>query len=81
LQFEVRCHLLNAEECRSVEFMRESMRLMFTGVEIANGELGPFLDLDGWAANVGKDINKYDLALSRLYRKYWESAAQHTCRR
>jgi len=75
MEFEVRRHLLNAEERRSVEFMRDSMRLMFTGVEIANGKLGPFLDLDGWAADVGKDINKYDSALSRLYRKYWRRSA------
>jgi len=75
MEFEVRRHLLNAEERRSVEFMRNSMRLMFTGIEIANGKLGPFLDLDGWAADVGKDINKYDSALSRLYRKYWRRSA------
>jgi len=75
MEFEVRRHLLNAEERRSVEFVRDSMRLMFTGVEIANGKLGPFLDLDGWAADVGKDINKYDSALSRLNRKYWRRSA------
>jgi len=75
MEFEVRRHLLNAEERRSVEFMRDSMRLMFTGIEIANGKLGPFLDLDGWAADIGKDINKYDSALSRLYRKYWRRSA------
>ena len=72
MQFEVRRHLLNIEEQNTVQFMRDGMRLAFTGVEIANSKLGPFLNLDGWAAEVGKDISKYDSSLSRLYRKYWK---------
>lgn len=72
MQFEVRRHLLNIDEQNTVQFMRDGMRLLFTGVEIANSKMGPFLDLDGWATDVGKDISKYDSSLSKLYRKYWK---------
>lgn len=72
MQFEVRRHLLNIDEQNTVQFMRDGMRLLFTGVEIANSKMGPFLDLDGWATEVGKDISKYDSSLSKLYRKYWK---------
>lgn len=75
MQFEVRRHLLNIDEQNTVQFMRDGMRLAFTGVEIANSKMGPFLDLDGWAAEVSKDISKYDSSLSRLYRKYWKRSA------
>lgn len=75
MQFEVRRHLLNQEEQRAVQFMRDSMRLLFSGIEIANGKLGPFLDLDGWAAEVGSDIDRYDPSLSKLYRKYWRRSS------
>jgi hypothetical protein len=75
MQFEVRRHLLTIEEKNTVQFMRDSMRLVFTGVEIANGRMGPFLDLDGWASDMGSDLGKYDSALSRLYRKYWRRSA------
>lgn len=71
MQFEVRRHLLNIDEQNTLQFMRDGLRLFFTGIEIANSQFGPFLDLDGWAASVGGDIEKYDSALSRMYRKYW----------
>lgn len=71
MQFEVRRHLLNIDEQNTVQFMRDTMRIVFSGIEIANGKLGPFLDLDGWAAEVGADMSRYDSSLSRLYRKYW----------
>ena len=48
------------------------MRLALTGIELTNNRVGPFLDLDGWSATVSSDINKYDNALSKLYKKYWK---------
>ena len=75
MQFEVRRHLLNIEEQNTIQFMRDGMRLAFTGIEILNGKLGPFLELDGWASEISTDITKYDSALSRMYRKYWKRSA------
>lgn len=75
MQFEVRRHLLNLDEQATVQFMRDGMRLLFTGIEIANSKLGPFLDLDGWAGEIGGEVHKYDSALSRMYRKYWRRSS------
>lgn len=72
MRFEMKRHLLDIEERDAVAFMRDSMRMAFAGIEIANSKLGPFLDLDGWAASAGGSIDKYDTSLSRLYRKYWK---------
>lgn len=72
MRFEMRRHLLDMEERDTVELMRDGMRMVFAGIEIANHQLGPFLDLDGWAASVGSTLHKYDSSLSRLYRKYWK---------
>eukprot|EP00967_Tisochrysis_lutea_P015836 scaffold17839_cov13-Tisochrysis_lutea.AAC.1 len=59
------------DEQKSVQFMRDGMRLLFSGIEIVNAKAGPFLELDGWAAEVGADMSRYDPALTKLYRKYW----------
>lgn len=71
MQFEVRRHLLNIEEANTLNFMRDGMKLAFTGIELANSKLGPFLELDGWSSEMCQDIQKYDSALSRLHKKYW----------
>lgn len=71
MQFEVRRHLLNIEEANTLNFMRDGMKLAFTGIELANSKLGPFLELDGWSSEMCQDIHKYDSALSRLHKKYW----------
>lgn len=75
MQFEVRRHLLNIEEANMLNFMRDGMKLAFTGIELANSKLGPFLELDGWAGEMCQDIHKYDNALGRLYKKYWRKSS------
>jgi hypothetical protein len=72
MQFEMRRHLLHIDEINSINFMKDAMRLALTGIELTNNRVGPFLDLDGWSATVSSDINKYDNALSKLYKKYWK---------
>ena len=71
MSFELKRHLAHQEEETTVSMMRDAMRIMCTGIELGNNKLGPFLELDGWSAEVCSDINKYDSALSKLYRKHW----------
>lgn len=71
MQFEIRRHLSNADEANMVKFMSDGMKLMCTGVELANSRFGPFLELDGWASSVTGDMGRYNSAFSKLYRKYW----------
>ena len=71
MQFEVRKHLMTGNETRTMNMMSDGMKLMFTGLEMANAKLGPVMDLDGWAAEITHDMSRFDPALRRLYRKYW----------
>lgn len=71
MQFEVRKHLQTNNETRTMHMMSDGMRLMFTGLEMANSKLGPVMDLDGWAAEITTDMSRFDPALRRLYRKYY----------
>ena len=75
LQFEVRRHLVGIDEVNMVRFMSDGMRLACTGLELANSKMGPFLELDGWATEVTSDMTRYNSALTKLYRKYWQRSA------
>jgi hypothetical protein len=67
---EMRRHSLAQDEKSNVNMMRDGMRLIITGIEMANNKLG-ILDLDGWSTDVCRDLNKHDSNLARIYRKYW----------
>jgi hypothetical protein len=71
MQFEIRRHVMELQEGRTLGLMRDGMSLFFTGMEMANQKWGPVLDLNGWAAEVCKDKERFDPALARLYRKYY----------
>lgn len=72
MRFEMKRHLLHAEECSSVAFMKDALGLACNGLEMLNSKVGPILALDGWAAEVNESIDKYDPAMEKLYRKYWK---------
>lgn len=71
MTFELQRHLSNIEEESTVSMMRDVLRVMCTGIEMGNARFGPWLELDGWSAEVTSDINRFDPALSGLYRKYF----------
>ncbi len=73
MQWEVRRHLLMIDEMNSISFMKDAMRLAFSGIEAVNNKAGPLLELEGWAASASHDLtgHKYDSALSKIYKKYW----------
>lgn len=74
MQWEVRRHLMMIDEQNSINFLKDAMRLGFSGIEALNSKAGPLLELDGWAASASQELGaqKYDATLSKLYRKYWK---------
>ena len=71
MQFEIKRHLIENEEETSVRFMKDSLKLACTGLEMLNNRAGPFLELNGWSQEVCNDMDKYNNAFGKLYRKYW----------
>lgn len=69
MEFELRKIEMESSERETVGMMRDGLKLALTGVEFANTKLS-LLDLEGWSAEVTRDMDKYNNALSRLYRKY-----------
>ena len=70
MQFEVRRHMLHMEELNNINMMRDGLRLACAGFEMLNTRLG-LLDLQGWSGDATADMDKYNPALGKLYRKYW----------
>jgi hypothetical protein len=71
LEFEVQKQQSTLSTANAVSFMRDSLRMAFSGIEIANNRLGPFLSIDGWATTMTSDMKRFDNALERLYKRYW----------
>ena len=71
IEFELQKQNSNMMTENTVSFMRDTLRLLISGVEIGNDRMGPFLALDGWAESLTSDMKRYDHALERLYKRYW----------
>ena len=71
LEFEVTKQNAGLSTSNSVAFMRDSLRLLISGVEVGNQKLGPFLSIDGWSSSVCQDMSRYDHALERVYKRYF----------
>ena len=71
MQVEARRLTSTVDEANAINTMKDMMRLGFAGVEFLNSRV-PMLELDGWADSVSKDLSKYDSAMGKLYRKYWQ---------
>jgi len=74
MEYELKRVEIEQNEKDAVGMMRDGLKLALTGVEFANTRLS-LLELDGWSQEVTKDMDKYDRALARLYRKYWKRSA------
>lgn len=75
LEFEVNRQQMNMDTVNSVALMRDTLKLVITGVELANNRLGPFLNLDGWSGGATSDMHRYDHCLERLYKKYFRKGS------
>ena len=73
MQYEMRRHMLHIDELNNINMMRDGMRMVCTGIEMLNTRVN-VLDLNGWASEVCGDMQRYDGALGKLYRKYWRKS-------
>ena len=71
IELELQKQQSNLSTANAVAFMRDALRMAFTGIEIANAKMGPILSIDGWAESLSSDMKRFDGALERLYRRYW----------
>ena len=71
IELELQKQQNNLSTAAAVTFMRDALRMAFTGIEIANAKMGPILSIDGWAESLSSDMKRFDGALERLYRRYW----------
>lgn len=74
LQYELKRQTDFVDEIQQLEFMKELLKLILVGVEVLNKKFGPYLELDGWAAYVTRDMSRFDRCLSALYLKYFRKA-------
>lgn len=56
-----------------LRFMKEAMKLILSGIEVANNKFGPILNLDGWSTYITSDMSKYDRCLTALYHRYFRN--------
>lgn len=74
LEFELKKQQNHATTRQHVTFMRDMLRIGINGLEIGNQRFGPFLSIDGWAESITGDMQKYDGALERLYKRYFRKS-------
>lgn len=70
MSFELKRITLHIDETNNIGVMRNGLQLACTGIEMFSKRF-KVLDLDGWSAEVCRDMSKHDRALARMYRKYW----------
>lgn len=75
LQFEYDRIKMNLDTLSGVNFMKDAMKLAFTGIELANSKMGPFMHLDGWSREMTQDMQKYNHCLEKLYKKHWRKGS------
>jgi hypothetical protein len=72
LRYELMRREKHTEEQEQIFFMKQMMKLILRGIEVANKKFGPFLELDGWSESVTQDMHRYDRALKALYHRYFK---------
>lgn len=70
MKFELKRVMLHVDEMSNIGVMRSSLQVACTGIEMMSKRF-KLLDLDGWSAEVCRDMSKHDRSLGKLYRKYW----------
>ena len=74
--FELKYELDRREQYRAEQdqilFMKELMKMILKGIEVANKKFGPFLELDGWSNSITTDMSRYDRCMKALYHRYFK---------
>lgn len=73
IELEMKRITMRQDEDNMVSFMKDSMKIGFGVIEMVNGKF-KVLELGGWANQMNEDIDKYDNALKKIYRKYWRKS-------
>ena len=64
-----------AEKKNSIKFQGKMLMAAITGLEFLNSKFDPFdLKLDGWAEQVGENVDDYDEIFGELHEKYKSKA-------
>jgi len=71
ITLELRRHVLMLDERENVSMMKSGLKMVFTGIEALNTRFH-LLDLEGWSSQACSELDKQDVNLSRIYRKYWK---------
>ena len=66
MAFELKRLMLHVDEVNNIASMRSGLQLACTGIEMLSKRFN-LLDLDGWSAEVCRDMGKHDRALGRMY--------------
>ncbi len=74
IQFEYDRIKMNMDTVSGVN-LKDAMKLVFTGVELANSKMGPILQLDGWSSEVTSDMQRYNNCLEKIYKKHWRKGS------
>lgn len=77
IEFEFSRQKMNQDTVNSVALMRDTLKLIITGIELGNNRLGPFLNLDGWSSGMTSDMNRYDHCLERIYKQYFRKGSMN----
>ena len=75
MQGEYELCVSERERSNSVKFQGKMLMAAVTGLEYLNGKLDPFnIELDGWAEQLGENLNDYDEIFAELHEKYKSKA-------
>ena len=78
MEFEIQRHTSSLATKNQVEFMKDMMKLILNGIEMANERFGPFLSLKGWASSItgtSSEMQRFDRPLERIYKRHWRRAS------
>jgi len=62
-----------------VNFVKDGIPMVYSGLEMLNTKFGPFLPISGFSdellENMSKNPQRYNYVLERCYRKYWRKGS------
>ena len=70
IRFEYESHQANKDMISHINFWRTSLCGAFLLIETINRNVGPILELNGWAKHMITNINNFDRVLERFYHMY-----------
>lgn len=72
LKYEYQQREDHQAEIEKLEFMKELLRIVLHGIEMANDHFGPIFMLKGWAASLTDDMTKFDRCLTGIYLQFFK---------